>query len=394
MTNIEGWTAPGFESVRAAFEANFERGTEAGAAFSAYHRGRQVVDLWGGVADVESGAPWVEDTIGLVFSTTKGWTAIAANHLVERGKLELSAPVTEYWPEFGASGKEAITVDHLLSHRAGLEWVDRQLSFEQALAWHPVIEALEAQQPRYPAGTAHGYHALTFGYLVGEVVRRASGQTVGEYLRDQIAEPLGLDLWIGLPDEHQHRVADLVVLEGGIAADFDADSSNPLMRMLAPFLGPDGVLTKALGANLGAFDDPHCWNSREVRAAEIPAGNGICDARSLARIYAACIGEVDGARVLSAERLTDATTQRTSGPNTVLMNLDVQFGLGFMLRTSLLPIGGPRSFGHFGLGGSMGWADPDAELAFGYLMNKPMVGMAGDVRSSSLVKACYQSLHG
>lgn len=387
MTDIQGWTAAGFEGARDAFQANFDRGVEVGASFAAYHRGEKVVDLWGGIADPDAGRPWDEDTIELVYSTTKGMTAMCANKLAQEGRLDVDAPVVEYWPEFGQHGKERIPVSYLLSHRAGLPFVDDPMTPDEAFAWDPVIRALEQQTPVWEPGTKHGYHAVTYGYLVGEVVRRVTGRSIGTYFREEIATPFGLDCWIGLPESEEHRVA---MLQGGLAPD---TSDNPeLAALVNQFMGPDTMLGKALTAPGGAFADPGIWNTRAMHAAEVPAAAGIADARSLARLYASCIGEVDGERLLTPEQLKDATTQRTEGPNVVLMDMDIQFGLGFMVPSTIMPIGGPGGFGHFGAGGSVGWADPDTELAFGYVMNKMEMGLAGDTRSSSLMTACFDAV--
>jgi CubicO group peptidase (beta-lactamase class C family) len=385
MTDIGGTTAPGFERVRDAFEANFAKGLEIGASFSAYHRGQKVVDLWGGVADVATDRPWDEHTMALVFSTTKGATAVCANKLAQEGKLDVDAPVADYWPEFAQGGKADIPVKFLLSHQAGLAWVDGEMSLEEALSWDPVVDALARQVPHYAPGSQHGYHATTYGWLVGEVVRRVTGKSVGTYFHDEIAAPLGLDFWIGLPASEESRVAPLV---GGLADP--ALASDPEVRALInDIMGPDTVLGKALFAPGGALSGPDVWNSRALHAAEIPAAGGIGDARSLARMYSACIGSVDGVRLLDEDQLRRATTQLTTGPNTVLLDMDIQFGLGFMLHSTLIELGGPRSFGHFGAGGSVGWADPDAELAFGYVMNRMDMGLAGDVRSYELMNACF-----
>lgn len=395
MSGTDGWVAPGFEGVRAAFEANFANGSEVGAAFSAYHRGQKVADLWGGVADQATGATWEEDTVIVVFSTTKGMTAVCANMLAQDGHLDMGAPVVRYWPEFGQAGKAEVPVEHLLSHQVGLAWIDGTLTLQQVYDWDPVVEALAAQAPHWTPGSQHGYHATTYGWLVGELIRRTSRRSVGTFLADEVAGPLGLDLWIGLPAEIEPRTARLIsMFPPGISlADLaEPADDNPVAQMVAQFIGPETALGKALTAPGGAFDDWELFNSPELRAAEIPAAGGVSDARSLARLYAACIGEVDGIRLLSPEQLKDATTQRTSGPNTVLMDLDIQFGLGFMLHSSLLALGGPNSFGHFGAGGSVGWADPDADLAFGYVMNRMDLGMAGDPRSFSLISACYDAL--
>jgi CubicO group peptidase (beta-lactamase class C family) len=384
---IDGWVAPGFEGVRDAFEKNFADGREVGAAFAAYSDGQLVVDLWGGVADEATGRPWTRDTVIVVFSTTKGATAICANKLIEEGHLDPDAPVVEYWPEFGAAGKDAIPVHHLLSHQAGLPWVDEPLTLDEALAWDPLVEALARQAPIWEPGTQHGYHAVTYGNLVGEVVRRVTGRSIGTYFRDDIAEPLGLDFWIGLPEEHEARVAPLI---GGVDSDGGA-LDGEARAALAEFIGPQSVLGRSLSAG-GAFAESGVFNTRAVHAAEVPAAGGIGDARSVARLYAACIGEVDGIRLLQPETVGRASAQRTEGPDVVILNLDLQFGLGFFVPSTLIRLGGPRSFGHFGMGGSAGWADPEAGLAFGYVMNRMELGLAGDLRSYSLINACYDAV--
>jgi CubicO group peptidase (beta-lactamase class C family) len=389
MTESNGTTASGFEGVREAFEANFAKGLEIGASFSAYHRGEKVVDLWGGTADVATGRAWDERTLALVFSTTKGATAMCANKLAQEGALDMDAPVARYWPEFAAGGKENIPVKFLLSHQAGLAWIDGDMTLSQALSWDPVVDALALQVPHYEPGSQHGYHATTYGWLVGEVVRRVAGKSVGTYFHHEIAQPLGLDFWIGLPESEEPRVAPLV---GGLA-DPTVVEDPEVRALVEEFMGPDTMLGRALFAPGRAFSDPDVWNARVLHAAEVPAANGIGDARSLARMYSACIGPVDGIRILDDDQLRRATTQLTTGPNTVLLDMDIQFGLGFMLHSTLIEIGGPRSFGHFGAGGSVGWADPDADLAFGYVMNRMDMGLAGDVRSLELINACYAAIH-
>lgn len=395
MTDIQGWTAPGFENVRGAFQNNFDNGSEVGAAFSAYHRGQKVVDLWGGIADQTTGKPWEEDTIIVVFSTTKGMTAVCANKLAQEGAIDVDAPVVDYWPEFGAAGKENIPVSYLMSHQAGLAWVDGTMTLDEVYSWEPVIVALQNQAPHYEPGSEHGYHATTYGWLVGEVIKRVAGKSVGTYLHDEIAAPLGLDMHIGLPASEEPRAARLITM---FPAEMSMDDlrnvpdDNPMLQLIAQFMGPDTPLGKALFAPGGAFTSFENFNSPELRAAEIPAAGGVSDARSLARMYAACIGEVDGIRILTPEQMKKASTQLTSGPNKILMDMDIQFGLGFMVHSTLLALGGPNSFGHFGAGGSVGWADPDAELGFGYVMNRMDMGLAGDLRSFSLINACYDAI--
>ncbi len=384
MTEIQGWTAKGFEGVRDAFTANFEQNLEVGAAFAAYHRGQKVADLWGGIGDAATERAWEEDTLVLVFSSTKGATALCAHQLAEDGRLDVEAPVATYWPEFAAAGKESMPVSYLLSHQAGLAWIDGTMTLDEALAWDPVVAALAAETPKWEPGTAQGYHATTYGWLVGEVVRRIDGRrSLGTFFHDEVAAPLGLDFWIGLPEDQESRVAPLIVAE--------APTDEAVKAMMEQFTGPDTKLGKALSAPGGAFKDANVFNSRAVRAAEIPAANGVTDARSLARMYASMVSEVDGVRILGPEQVKMASTQRTSGPNVVLMDMDIQFGLGFMVPSTLMPFR-PGTFGHFGAGGSVGWADPDAEVAMGYVMNRMDVGLAGDPRSANLFAAVYDSI--
>ncbi len=412
MTTISGWVAPGFQTVRAAFEDNFETGSEVGAAFAAYHRGEKVVDLWGGIADQTTGRPWEDDTLVLVYSTTKGITAMCANRLAQEGALDIEAPVATYWPEFAQAGKETVTVADLLAHRAGLAWIDGTMTVEEMLEWEPVIRALERQAPSWPPGTAHGYHATTYGWLVGEVIRRITGCSIGTYLRNDIAGPLDADFFIGLPPSEEPRVARLVTFMEGL------NSGRPLGNLLPPgstgngpelarlaelapsYLAKDGPLFKALMAPGGALSDEEIWHSPRLHAAEIPAANGICDARSLARLYSACVSEVTtgsatGFRILSPEQLDRAVRPETVGPDCVLLGLDIQWGLGFNVNRGLIAaagLGGPRAFGHFGMGGSAGWADPDAELAMAYVMNRMEIGTTGDARSFRLMQACLRAV--
>ncbi len=411
MTTISGWVAPGFEGVRDVFQANFDAGVEVGAAFGAYHRGEKVVDLWGGIADKRTQEPWNEDTLVLVYSTTKGVVAMCANRLVQQGALDVEAPVVTYWPEFAQAGKETVTVADLLSHRAGLAWVDGTMSFEDMIRWDPVVEALERQVPSWPPGTAHGYHATTYGWLVGEVVRRITGMSVGTYLRTEIAGPLGADFFIGLPASEEPRVARLVSFVEGLAsgtatlsaASDDVPQAGPSLDELAElaktYFAPGGPLFKAMSAPGGALTDEEVWHSPELHAAEIPAANGICDARSLALLYGACVDEAqmpsgETFRIMAPGQVDRAVQQQTNGPDVVLLGLDIQWGLGFNVNSGIIGaagLGGPRAFGHFGMGGSAGWADPDLRLGMGYVMNRMDIGTTGDTRSFRLMRSCIDA---
>lgn len=390
MADIDGYVAAGFEGVRDAFAANFDSHGEVGASFCLYHRGEKVVDLWGGVADPATGRPYEEDTCQLVFSTTKGIVAICANRLIEQGRLDPDARVAEYWPEFAQAGKEDVLVRWLLSHKAGLPVIDGTLSIEETLAWDPVVEALAAQAPIWEPGTQHGYHATTFGWLVGELIRRVAGRSVGAYVAEEIAGPLGVDLWVGVPEDRLGQVAPLVPI--------DLPDNENVRMVIEQVLGPDSITGKALRTpcpelfggtegtiDLTMFDDPR------VLRAEIPAANGVTNARALARVYAACLGEVDGVRLLSDAQVEKAIERQTSGPDAVMF-FETAIGLGFFLSSSFSSYGGPRGFGHTGTGGSMGFADPDAGIGFGYVMNHLMPNMIGDARTVGLTEAGYEAI--
>jgi CubicO group peptidase (beta-lactamase class C family) len=389
MTTINGEVAPGFEPVREAFAANFAQHGDIGAAVCVYQDGRPVVDLWGGQADPDTGRPWTRDTLQLVYSATKGATATAAHLLVQRGALDLDAPVAEYWPEFAANGKADIPVRWLLSHQAGLVALDQPVPLADALAWHPMVAALAAQRPLWTPGTAHGYHGRTFGWLVGEVIRRVSGRTPGRFFADEIAAPLGVDFYIGLPPSERDRVSRMTYQQPDVDLSTIPLESIPedLRDLVAAMSDPNSLSNRAFQLTDPADID---FNSPEVQAAEIPASNGIGTAHGLARMYAALIGEVDGVRLLTPDTVAAATKEQSNGPDQVIM-LPSRFGSGYMLPTPLMPLTGPQSFGHPGRGGSLAFADPEHGIAFGYVMNNIVEG-ADDPRARLLVEAVGASL--
>ena len=389
-TPFGGQVEPGFEAVQEAFAYNFEKGRETGAAFCLHVDGRKVVDIYGGHFDRKATRPYDHDTLQLVFSTTKGATAVCANLLAQRGQLDLSAPVSQYWPEFAQAGKEEMPVLYLLTHQAGLPAVDRSLTAEEVQAWDPVCAALAEQAPFWEPGTAHGYHALTYGWLVGEVVRRITGRSLGTYFAEEVAGPLGLEFWIGLPEEYEHRVspvggggAVLVPEEGdaGVPADFSST-----------------LVARALNVG-GAFGERGWMNSRPWHAAEVPAANGITNATSLSRLYAGLIGPVEGGPaegLLTTAQIDQARTVRTFGPDQVFLTLgfpmEQKIGQGFWVSSPFSPFGAAGSFGHTGAGGSYGFADPENRLGVGYTMNKMSAGVVGDPRARRLIKAVYESV--
>lgn len=389
MTTIDGEVEAGFEPVREAFEANFSQHGDIGAAVCVYQYGRPVVDLWGGVADPETGRPWTRGTLQLVYSATKGATATAAHILAQRGMLDLDAPVAKYWPEFAANGKADIPVRWLLSHQAGLIALDQPVPLNEALAWHPMAAALAAQRPLWTPGTAHGYHGRTWGWLVGEVIRRVSGRTPGRFFADEIAAPLGLDFFIGLPADERDRVSRMVYQRPEVDLTTLPAESVPeeLREQVAAWRDPESFSNRAYAVTDPAEID---FDSPAVQAAELPASNGIGTARGLARMYAALIGEVDGVRLLTPETLEAATKEQAGGKDQVML-IPSRFSSGYMLSTETNPMTGPRAFGHTGRGGSLGFADLEHGVAFGYVMNN-IIGGADDMRVASLVDAVRRSL--
>ncbi|MFI1092098.1 serine hydrolase domain-containing protein [Streptomyces sp. NPDC020917] len=389
MTTIEGEVAAGFGAVREAFARNFSDHGDLGAALCVYQDGRPVVDLWGGTADEDTGSPWTRDTLQLVYSATKGATATAAHLLAQRGELDLDAPVADYWPEFAAHGKAGIPVRWLLSHRAGLVALDQPVPLEQALTWHPMVAALAAQRPAWTPGTAYGYHGRTWGWLVGEVIRRVSGRTPGRYFADEIAAPLGLDFFIGLPERERARVSRMRDQQPPTdQSDVPLESIPEEFRAAAAaWSDPNSLSNRAFAVTDPAAID---FNVPEVQAAELPASNGIGTARALARMYAALIGEVDGVRLLTPQTVASAAAEQSSGLDLVMM-APSRFASGYMLPTEGTPMTGPTAFGHPGRGGSLAFADPGHGIAFAYVMNT-IVGGAADHRAAALVQALSNSL--
>jgi CubicO group peptidase (beta-lactamase class C family) len=405
---IGGTVAPGFEGVREAFARNFAEHGDVGAGCAVYVDGRQVVDLWGGVADVATEAPYTQDTLQLVFSSTKGATALCANLLAQRGELDVDAPVTEYWPEFGAAGKGDVPVRWLLCHKGGLPYVAEPMTIEQSLDWGTPVEALAAQEPEWKPGSAHGYHAVTYGWLVGEVIRRVSGKSPGTFFAEEVAGPLGLEFWIGLPEAQHGRVAPLTnrglrrpgrAADGADGAGMEAEEPPTLTETIEQLLGPGSLLVKALAGTSspsgeGNFVGDGVFNRPDLWSAEIPSANGITNASSLARMYAATIGTVEGgpaAPLLTAEQRAKACELQTHGGDSVLI-FPTTFGLGYMLSSPFSPYGGPQGFGHSGAGGSVGFADPEHGIAFGYVMNRMLANLSGDPRSTGLVAAVYDAV--
>lgn len=390
----------GFEPVRVAFDANFVDPGELGAAVTVVIDGKPVVDLWGGLADAHTGRGWTEGTPVLVYSATKGPTATCALLLWERGLLDLDAPVADVWPEFAAGGKGAVTTRHLLTHQAGLPVFDEPITFTECHDPDLVAARLAAQTPKWDPGTAHGYHPLTWGWLVGEVIRRVSGRSVGTMVAEELAGPLGINLWLGLPPEREASVARLA------AGRFDLSGmrpDDPGLTFLSAIMDTESLTFKAFANPPGQLD-VESFNAPELHQAEWPAANGIATARALATLYGALALD----SVLSSATLDEASRPQVSGPDRVLA-VETSFGLGFSLHSVLTGPGGrsdehssggsPMSahdaggaFGHEGAGGSVAFADRSKGLGFAYVMNQLTASLGADRRARRLVEAVYSVL--
>jgi len=385
VADIQGTCLERFRPVRTAFERNFDELGDVGAAVSVRLHGEKVVDLWGGVADPAAGRAWERDTAALVFSTTKGLTAVCALLLWQRGELDLDAPVAEVWPEFAASGKGAVTTRHLLSHQAGLPAFDMPITVDECHDADLVAARLAAQAPRWEPGTAHGYHALTYGWLVGEVVRRVSGRSVGRFLADEVTGPLGLETWLGLPPELERRVA---VLQPMRLDDLGAIQLDERTQALTTALLDPDTLTHRVFFNPPVDLNGDAFNSPALHQAEWPAAGGITTARSLAHLY----GELACDRVLAPRTLDAATARIVDGPDRVLI-VRSSFGLGFALPSDVVRYGPTgHGFGHDGAGGSVGFADRRVGIGFGYVMNQMGISLGVDERVDGLVRAAYSAI--
>ena len=373
-TEIHGVCDPRFAAVRDAFAANVEGGHELGARFAFSVDGEMVVDLWAGWADRKQTVPFDERTLTLVFSTTKAVAATMIARLVEQGRLRWDQPVAEVWPEFAAQGKGAITVEQVLSHQAGLPGFVEQI--DPTLWYDPptIVAMLAAKAPMWPPGSASGYHALTVGYLVGEIFRRVDGRGLGTALREDITGPAGLDLWIGLPDSEHGRCAALKPPVG--MPQFGEVTDPKRAAFLSTWAGPSG---RAGG---------------DWRRIEVPSANGHATAEALARFMSALAtdGDIGGVHVLSPASVREMSRQRIRGQDLVLP-FDMSWAAGFMRNEPNFFFGpSPTTIGHAGWGGSCAFADPERRVAGAYVMNRQDVHLIGDPRSRRLIEAGYASL--
>ena len=371
MIDIAGTAAPRFAAVKDAFAANFAAGEELGARFTVVEAGEVVVDLWAGHADRKQTRPFDARTLTPVFSTTKAIAALLMARLVGQGKLDYAQTVASVWPDYAQAGKGAVTVEQMLSHQDGLSGFPDPMEPVEWFDWDLICAKLAAMTPLWPPGTASGYHPITFGYLAGEVFKRVEGRTMGTALRQDLAEPFGLDLWIGLPDSEFDRVAEL-------------QRPNAL-----PNFGHHNAATTA--AFLTPWSSPAGRGQAEWRRMEIPSANGHCTAEALARLMGALAndGWLDGEDILSPALIAEASRERIRGQDLVLP-FDMSWGAGFMRNEAVHPWGpGDRTFGHSGWGGSCAFADPDRKLGGAYVMNKQSTDLLGDKRAGPFIAAVY-----
>ena len=374
---VQGTNDPRFSAVRAAFESCFADGLETGGAVAVMLDGKLVADLWGGHSDAAGTKPWQRDTLVNVWSATKGAMATAIAMAVERGLLTYDAPIARVWHEFAANGKEAISLDIALSHRAGLQGLTQPMDEAGLYGWHPYVQALAEQVPLFPTGSLCVYHALSYGHLAGETLRRADGRFPGRFIAEEIAGPLGLEFFVGLPQDQDHRAAEMV--EVPQASDWLAtiDESGWGQSMHNPEI-------RAGHPNLRAW-----------RAAEIPGGNGMGDAVALATLYGTLArgGERDGKRLLTHDGIAAAVAERYRGPD-ASFGSETAFGAGFRLAGEGGEMGASAAaYGHSGWGGTQAFADPDARLGFAFVTHR-MLGFDDgiDPRRMRLIEAVYGAL--
>ncbi|MEU9179657.1 serine hydrolase domain-containing protein [Streptomyces sp. NPDC048550] len=393
--DVNGTVAEGFEAVRDAFVRNFEVLGDRGAAVAVYRDGRKVVDLWAGPGDVDGGdgdgadgggEAWAAGTAQVVRSATKGVAAVVPLLLHQRGLLDLDAPVAAYWPEFKAGGKERALVRDLLAHRAGVPALDVPLTPAEAEDGLSGARAVAEQQAFWEPGSAHGYHAQTYSWLLSELVLRVTGASLGQWLAQEVTGPRGLEFWIGLPEAERARVGRVGPVDppqtaGGLR-------TRPRRNVSEAYADPSSLTRRAFAA----ITPPPDENDPAFRAAELPASAGIGTARGLAGLYAALLGDTeDGTRLFTPQTARLAGTELSSGPDRVLV-VNTRFGPGYMLHSPASPLMSPASFGHPGRGGSLGFADPEAGVGFGYVTNAHAKSVTADPRAQSLVRAVQSAL--
>lgn len=379
--SFDGFVADGWSEVADAFAHNIDNREDIGAGVSVFHKGKCVVDIAGGYFDKEATKPYTLDTLQLVFSTTKGVVATAVAMCVERGLLSYEDPVSQIWPEFAAHGKEHVTVAQLLSHQAGLYTVDGPLTFEEVLDWNTMVSRLANTAPLFPVGSTHGYHAITFGWLAGHLVRLVDGRNIGRFIAEEIATPLGGEIYVGLPAHLEPRVSPINTGWPRTATSAPA----------APVQLPNKYLVSALSVN-GALNVKGGFNREDLHAAEVPGANGIANARSLAAMYSATFTETETSngpvRLLNDDTRSKMTVQQTKdGEVDLCLQTQRTFAMGFVTPSEKLAFDAPGSYGHAGAGGSVSFADPLRQMSFSYIMNRMKDSMFTDPRAVRLIEA-------
>jgi CubicO group peptidase (beta-lactamase class C family) len=381
---VSGDVAPGFEAVGDAFREALARSHGNGSALHIRQGGKAVVDLWGGRAG-EGGERWQPDTPTVVFSCTKGLLAVLVGELVREGRLDLDAPVAEVWPEFGQKGKSDISVRSVLAHRAGLPTLRRDLELNEALDWVVMSEMLAQEEPLVVPDSGYVYHALTYGWLVGEVIRRVAGASVGEFFSSRIAAPLAADAWIGVPPSRISEVAHLFGADAAAAPDRDAGDDAEALRWLVKTMTLGNAFPEDLATPDGGF------NRDDVRMAEVPGAGGVASARALATIWSATVTEREHVRLLDSAIIADMSREQSGGePLWPIPGPWPRWGSGFMLSSERRLFLSPSSFGHDGAGGQVAFADPGHEIGFAYVTND--LQMADDDRGTDIVRALQASL--
>jgi CubicO group peptidase (beta-lactamase class C family) len=381
---IGGWVAPGYEPVAAAFRANFIERGEVGASLCATRHGETVVDLWGGLADPQSGRAWERDTVSIVFSCTKAATALCAHMLAEQGRLDLYAPVTTLWPAFAQGGKQDTTTAMMLAHTAPVPHLRDPVAPGGYADWDTMVRRVAEEPAWWQPGTRQGYHGVTYAWTVGNMVRLAAGEPLSAFFAANVAGPLGLDFHIGLPESEEYRVAPMIAA--------DPAEANPHSKFLAAVMGEPGSLPQLFLTNNGKAD----FNSRAIHAAELGSANGISNARGLAGMYAPLA--LGGGALLRPQTVLDMARVCAATFDDATLRQPMRFGLGYMARIDNRAVNadslliGERAFGHVGMGGSVGFADPEAGLSFGYTMNRMGAGILLNGRGQSLVDATYACL--
>ena len=382
--SYEGFVADGWSGVAEAFAHNIDNREDIGAGVSVFHKGKCVVDIAGGFFDRDATQPYTLDTLQLVFSTTKGVVATAVAMCVERGLLSYEEPVSLFWPEFAAHGKEHVTVAQLLSHQAGLYTVDGPLTYKDVLDWNTMVARLADTAPLFPVGSTHGYHAITFGWLAGELVRRVDGRNIGRFIAEEISNPLGGEIYVGLPERLERRVSPVNTgwprKEGSVASTPSQPAPAQSEQLLSAF------------SLKGAMDVKGVFNRQDMHAAEVPGANGIANARSLASMYSATFTETETSNGL-VRLVTEDTRRKMTVQQTPVGEIDLclqnmrSFAMGFVTPSEKLAFDAPGTYGHAGMGGSVSFADPNRQMGFSYIMNRMRSSMFTDPRSVRLIEA-------